>query len=83
MTALLFSRDRGPARFRRSFPDGARGEDWAWEQRRGDLRGEGRELLDGAPGVSSAPALRLIAVFWLPAGCSRDRLCVLDLGKAF
>lgn len=44
---------------------------------RGEVTSEGkwggRELLDGAPGVSDAPALRLIVVFWLPARCSRDR----------
>lgn len=44
----------------------------------------GRKLLDGAPGVSDAPALRSRC-----SGCPSSsqvfqgqRLCVLDLGKA-
>lgn len=44
---------------------------------RGEVTSEGkwggRELLDGAPGVSDAPVLQWIVVFWLPARCSRDR----------
>ena len=31
VTALQFSRERGPAMSPWPFPDGVRGEDWAWE----------------------------------------------------
>lgn len=56
---------------------------------RGEVTSEGkwggRELLAGAPGVSDAPALRLIDLGVLAASqvFQGQRLCVLDLGKAF
>ena len=67
VTALPFSRDRGPARFRRPFPDGARGEDWAWDWGRGDLRGEvGRKGAAGWSPRSERCPCPAIMVFWLP-----------------